>query len=184
MRKSYGSEKIRKNVLKKPFTNKRVVEVSKLLKKHDINFVMYWMFGLPFETKLDAMETVNLARETNANGMDCFLFKPYRGLDITTLAVENNFITEQDIKNLEQSHFANMNSVMRMKDICSIENIFYLFRLFVFFPKMEKLLLKLIEFKPNAFYRFIHFIFYASEIRKLPFGFKRNLIEIFYHKDE
>ena len=179
-----GSEKIRKNVLKKPFTNKKVIEVAETLKKYNISFVMYWMFGVPFETKQDAMQTMRLAQETEADGMDCFLFKPYRGLDITSLALENNFITEQDIKNLENSHFANMNSVMRMKDIEVIENIFYLFRLFVYFPKMEKILLKLIEFKPNAFYRFISMVVYAFEICKLPFGFKRALIEIFYHKDE
>ncbi|MFK5969464.1 MAG: radical SAM protein [Candidatus Marithrix sp.] len=177
-----GSEKIRKDVMKKNFTNKRLMEVTKILQKNNIDYVTYWIFGVPFETKEDAIETIKIARQTNSNGMDCFLFRPYRGLDITSMALENNFITEQDLRNIEESY--GHHSVMHMKDIQVIENIFYLFRLFIYFPKMEKFLIKLAELKPNAFYRLVSILIYGFEMRKLSFGFKRTLIEIFYHKDE
>jgi len=180
-----GNESIRTEVLRKPFTNKMLFETANLLRERNIPMNVNLMFGLPFETEEDVLETIKLARKIKPDFINSAIFTPYRGLEITRLSLEKGFLTEEDLKRLDDPQFSRLDSVMRLKDIDTIKNIFYFSLAMIHLPWTEPYLMKLVHFKGNGFFKSIFLVSHLLQTRKfVKIGWLRSVIESYYHRNE
>ena len=180
-----GNEKHRMEVLGKPVSNSKILRAATLLRERDIPIYIFIMFGVPFETEQTAIETIKLAQLIKPSFINSALFSPYRGLDVTKLALENNFITENDIKKLDNPQFSRMDSVMHLKDINAIRNIFYFSLAMIHFPFTERFLMKIIHMKCNRLFKCFLLLSHFFQTRGfVKIGWLRSIVEGFHHRSE
>lgn len=92
-----GSEKIRKNIIKKCFTNKKITEVIKLCRKYGIEPDGFFMLGHPTETKEDAVQTVDFIMHNNFNLIGLSIATPYPGSELWNYAVKDRIVDNKFI---------------------------------------------------------------------------------------
>jgi len=95
----HGSEKMRKELLKKKITDKQVLDSMKMLSKHDIFVTVNNMIGFPDETRELIFETVELNRKINKilgkkHSLNIFTFIPFSGTHLRNTCVEKGYINE------------------------------------------------------------------------------------------
>ncbi len=74
-----GNEHLRRSLLGKHFTNQRILEVTRLLKKHHMKTVAYFMIGLPDETEADVLQSIRLCQRMAPDWILISGFCPYPG---------------------------------------------------------------------------------------------------------
>jgi len=91
-----GSERIRREVMKRPVTNQRFRDVFRWTRDAGILITANYMLGLPGETRDDLAMTVDLAEEL---AVDCgmfdfgyFVFYPYPGTHLFHLCRERGYL--------------------------------------------------------------------------------------------
>lgn len=89
-----GNEKFRKNILKKPISNDEIKKAVELLVKNGIRVSVYFMIGLPYETRDLIFETIEFQRELYEIGcspsqINCF--HPLPGCELTDIAKREGF---------------------------------------------------------------------------------------------
>lgn len=91
-----GSEWLRKNVLNRKHSNSQIKQAFSLIKKHNIATRVFYMVGLPFETKEMIKSTVNLNYELQPNFGQCSYFYPFPGTPIRKMCEEYNLLKDTD----------------------------------------------------------------------------------------
>jgi len=86
-----GSERIRKNVIKKYVSMKVVREAFELCRKHGLRITANYMVGVPHETEEDVMDTIRLNRELNPPSIAVTFFTPFVGTDLYDVSVRDGF---------------------------------------------------------------------------------------------
>jgi len=86
-----GSEFIRKKVLKKGPSKKKVREVFDLCRKMNFRVTANYMIGLPFETEEHVWETIRFNRELNPPSIAVTYFSPFLGTRLYDLCMEQGF---------------------------------------------------------------------------------------------
>jgi len=86
-----GSEFIRKKVLKKGPSKKKVREVFDLCRKMNFRVTTNYMIGLPFETEEHVWETIRFDRELNPPSIAVTYFSPFLGTRLYDLCMEQGF---------------------------------------------------------------------------------------------
>ncbi len=74
-----GSERVRREVMKRPVTNQRFRDVFRWTREAGIFVIANYMLGLPGETKQELTETYELAEELCSFDFGFFVFYPYPG---------------------------------------------------------------------------------------------------------
>ncbi|MDD5748755.1 MAG: radical SAM protein [Actinomycetota bacterium] len=74
-----GSERIRRDVLKRYYSNEDVVRAIETARKYDLKVGTYNMIGIPGERKEDFNETIKLHRKVKPNWFMLSVFFPYPG---------------------------------------------------------------------------------------------------------
>lgn len=87
-----GSERIRKEVMKRNYSNDDVKKVVKLAKRFRLYIMLYVMIGIPTETMDDFRETIGLVRECKPNFLQLNVFCPYPGTDLYEYCFKNGLI--------------------------------------------------------------------------------------------
>lgn len=87
-----GSERIRREVLKRDYSNKNFLDVVSMARKHGLKIWVFNMIGLPGETYDDHMETVLLNRQCQPDAHYTGIFFPYPGTDLYNTCIEKGFI--------------------------------------------------------------------------------------------
>ena len=132
-----GVESTRINILNKKITNARYTEVTRLLRKHDFQFMMNIMFCLPNETLDDAIESLKFAQSLKSNGLRISILKMYKGTELAKYAASNGLsegVGEFTYKALDKH-----------QDFKKIENVQWAAVMFTKFPytfKYAKIILK------------------------------------------
>lgn len=91
-----GSEKVRKEVFKRYYSNKKLIEQAKLFKKHNISVKYDIIFNNPWEP--DTSETIKLMRKLpNPKLFNFFSLKYFPNTEITKMALEKGFITQKEL---------------------------------------------------------------------------------------
>ncbi len=103
-----GSERIRREVLRRNYSNEEFLQVVSLARKHGLEVYLYNMIGLPGETLCDHRETVLLNRECQPERHATGIFFPYPGTDLYTLCVEQGLLKRLPDTQMERRH-AEMN---------------------------------------------------------------------------
>ncbi len=159
-----GNEKIRSSLLKKNVTNEQIIYAASLLKKAGIKFFSSNMLALPGETLQDAFETVSLNRKIKADDVWCSVFQPLPNLEITNYALENNLITQDDLRSSSFNTF--LDNKLKQRDIKQIFNLHKLFYVSVRFPSLIPIIKKLIKLPLNPAFNLLFLICYARSYQK------------------
>lgn len=89
-----GSEKIRREVLKRAESSDQIVKATQILNAAGIRTSSFNMLGLPFETRQTFFETVELNRRSGVLWPNVNFFFPYEGSELRQVAVENGFFND------------------------------------------------------------------------------------------
>lgn len=90
-----GSDRILK-LIKKGMTKEKVMAAAKVAKSHGIKLTAYLMIGFPGETNEDVQETIDFAREMNADYYSLSILAPYYGTEIFNTMGEYGIKLEKD----------------------------------------------------------------------------------------
>jgi biotin synthase-like enzyme len=77
-------------------TNKKIIEAFSIVKNAGIEVRSYNIIGLPFETKENIMETVNLNRVCEVDSVSLSIFIPYEGTVLRDVCIEHNLLDSKD----------------------------------------------------------------------------------------
>lgn len=169
-----GNEKLRSDILNKPFTNNRLAETTKILHSHRIKFLTANMFGIPGENIDNAFETVELNQRIKTDFLYFSVFQPYPGLDITKRARQCGLIGDLKPSEYNNSYFRS--SLLEQKDIGQITNLHKIFVLVVKYPLLKPLFRVMIKLPSNFIFDIIFMISFGWMQLAC---FKRSLRQLF-----
>ena len=98
-----GSERIRREVMRRPVTNERFREVFRWTREAGIMVTANYMLGLPEETRDDLDATLRLADELDAFDFGYFVFYPYPGTPLFATCREKGYLPD-DYLELPANH--------------------------------------------------------------------------------
>jgi len=87
-----GSERIRREILKRDYSNKDFLDVATMARKMGLKIIIFNMIGLPSETYADHMETVSLNRQCQPDGHYTGIFYPYPGTELYDMCIREGLI--------------------------------------------------------------------------------------------
>ncbi len=92
-----GSEKIRKEVLRRPkYYNKDLIEFCALCREYDIKYTVNLLIGLPGESVADFQETVDITRQCRPTfGVSVNIFFPYPGTRLFSVCKKQNLLSAE-----------------------------------------------------------------------------------------
>ena len=101
-----GNPRVLKEILHKPIKLEKVEEVVKVLKEIKVPAQIYWMIGLPGETKEEMEDTIKLAEKLhsiNPNVYSSFsCYTPFKGTKLYEMCKSKKFINEEkDIRDFK-----------------------------------------------------------------------------------
>lgn len=108
-----GSERIRREVMRRPVTNQRFRDVFRWTREAGIAVTANFMLGLPGETREDLQMTVDLAEELAVLDFGYFVFYPYPGTALFQLCKEKGYLPP-DYLERPANHRA---SILRLPDL-------------------------------------------------------------------
>lgn len=89
-----GSERIRRQVMRRPVTNQRFRDVFRWTREAGIQVTANYMLGLPDETRDDLEQTLALAEELDVLDFGYFVFYPYPGTQLFHECREKGYLPE------------------------------------------------------------------------------------------
>ena len=89
-----GSEHIRRNVLNRRMSNDDIIRGISILNKYDIRTSTLNMLGMPFETRKNVFQTIELNRVAKAQNSSIMILQPWEGTKIREEAVKAGFMKE------------------------------------------------------------------------------------------
>lgn len=87
-----GSEHIRKEVLHRNITDEQMINAFRWAKSAGIHTMSFNMVGLPYETKADIFETIELNKKMDADSIQASVFVPFLGTELYDLCQEKGWI--------------------------------------------------------------------------------------------
>jgi len=93
-----GNEQFRKEILNKPIKNEDIISHFKILNDLGIRTTTFNMVGLPFETKENILESIELNRQIKATIPLFFSFQPLPGTELYQKCIENDLIKDVEVK--------------------------------------------------------------------------------------
>ena len=97
-----GSEPIRRDILKRNYTNDDFLKVVTLARKHGLKIFIFNMIGLPGEAAQDHKETVRLNRLVQPDGHYTGIFFPYPGTELYTMCIEKGLMQKASCVDMER----------------------------------------------------------------------------------
>ena len=87
-----GSERVRKEILKRNYSNQDVIKTVKLAKQHGLKVSLTNLVGIPGETLADFKETIKCNRECMPDHSQIYIFFPYPGTDLYKLCEKEGLL--------------------------------------------------------------------------------------------
>jgi len=171
-----GSEKILSEICNRNCTAKDVIHAFDILQKYKIRNNAFFMLGLPYETREDIFNTIELCRTIKPSVSSISIFQPLPGQELTKLCIEKGFITGKE----SMTTFTN-NSLLKMpspyvnsEEITNLRRTFALYSSLPkeYFPKIEKCE-KNYESNKELFNELVNLRW-----EKFDFGIKRDEIKL------
>ena len=95
-----GNEDIRKKLLKRHHSNEMLVERALMVKRAGIKIFTFNMVGLPFETKENMHETLELNRKVNTDFGICTFFCPFPGTELYSMCKKDGMLQKDYLNNM------------------------------------------------------------------------------------
>ncbi|MDP3791571.1 MAG: radical SAM protein [Candidatus Omnitrophota bacterium] len=144
-----GSERLRRDVLKRPMSNEQIIKACALLKKYNIKFETFNMIGLPKETLSDAFETVELNVKCKPAYSWISIIQPYPGTELYRLAADNGLL-DIDYRIEPDYHSSTPLKLVHKNEIINLHD---LFAIAVQFPFLIPIIKKLIRLPRNRLFK-------------------------------
>ncbi len=112
-----GSYRVRKNIMKRPVTNERFLEVFNWSKRFGIRVIANFMLGVPGETKQDIDMTLDFITELKPDDFAYCVFYPFPGTALFRLCKEKGYLPET-YKELPANH---RQSILSLPDLTKEE---------------------------------------------------------------
>ena len=120
-----GSYRVRKDIMNRPVTNQRFLEVFNWSKRFGIRVIANFMLGLPGETKQDIEKTLDFISELEPDDFAYCVFYPFPGTALFRLCEEKGYLPE-NYKELPANH---RQSILTLPDLTKEEIASYYDRL-------------------------------------------------------
>ena len=146
-----GNENIRNKVLKKNLTNTQIINAARLLKKYNVKFGIYNMFGLPDETLSLAYETIAFNWMLNPDYTINNIFQPYPKTEISYYAAEHGLLNP----NADYMDTMNEGSILQLKDIDRLINLCRFASLAIKYQFLMPFIKVLIKLPPNRLFKMV-----------------------------
>lgn len=92
-----GSEKIRKEVLKRPMSDEKIINAFKLVSDAGIATYSFNMVGIPHETEEDIQKTIELNRRVRPSSLQVSIFQPFPGTELEKIVKEKKWFKKRDL---------------------------------------------------------------------------------------
>ncbi len=89
-----GSERVRREIMKRPVTNQRLVEIFDRTKEAGIMVTANYMMGLPGETREDLQATIALHQDLKPLDFGYFVFYPFPGTALFQTCRQRGYLPE------------------------------------------------------------------------------------------
>lgn len=176
-----GSEKIRKNILNRNYSNEDVIRTVKQAKNHGIKVNINNLIGIPGETPEDFKMTIDVNKECLPNEARLEVYHPYPGTDLYSYCIEHDLINKKINKKIVERR----NSVLNLPGFPNRQIVKY----YIYFQYMvykgtkptSSLILNIIDLKLNTMPYFKNFLLrvyrnrYFLPIRKIIKGTANSL---------
>lgn len=156
-----GNDALRNEVLKKKVTREHILNTAAILRECGIKSGTFNMLGLPGESLDNAFETVTLNQEIRADLPWCSVLQPYPRTELEEIAVRQGYIDRETthVEALSNSYFNR--SIIKNPHARELENLQKFFFIVVKFPRLTKLVRRLIFIKPNIVFDMVFQVTYA-----------------------
>jgi len=174
-----GSERIRRDVLKRNYNNSDIMNTVKSAKKHNLQIAFYNLIGIPGETISDVRETIKINRICQPDWLMTTIFFPYPGTDLYSLCESNNYLDNSFDTKMERSKaILNLPSFSK-KQIRTVYEWFY-YDVYKGYKPLHALLIRVFVTKLrsrskifNIYLFFINCVFY----KKIKVIYKKYVFE-------
>ena len=92
-----GSELLRRKVLERKMTNKKIIEAFDMAHQYGLKTMSFNMVGIPYETKQNIQETIRLNRRLNPSSIQVSMFQPYPGTGLYDICARNGWLNGKPI---------------------------------------------------------------------------------------
>jgi radical SAM superfamily enzyme YgiQ (UPF0313 family) len=153
-----GSERIRRDVLNRRMSDDQIKRGIRILNKYGIRTSTLNMLGMPFETRKDVFETIELNRVTKAQNSSIMILQPWEGTRIRDMAVKAGFMGRDCDNYFYADTCLDMPQLPR-REILGLAKTFSLYRKV---PKVMYPVVRLCEKEGrfrNGLYKFLHKVF-------------------------
>lgn len=89
-----GSERVRREILNRRMSNRRIIEAFDLVKKNGIKTWAFYQIGFPGETVSDIEESIGFHRELDPDFSNVCVFYPFPGTQLYREAIRNGWLRE------------------------------------------------------------------------------------------
>jgi len=149
-----GSERVRKELLGRNYSNERLLEIGRLLKRHGIRCRTYNVIGFPTETREEMLATLDLNIQLAPEYPWCSIFTPYPGMELAAFAISRGELDPSfDFDQVPVSFFSE--TVLDRPDRAFISNLHALFQAVVLVPALRRTLEPLLALPPGALHRLV-----------------------------
>jgi radical SAM superfamily enzyme YgiQ (UPF0313 family) len=97
-----GSERVRRDILKRNYSNQDVIKAVELAKEHGLKVGFYNLIGLPGETRKDFRETARINRICQPDWYLLSAFFPYPGTELHKISLEQGLLDGSLDRKLER----------------------------------------------------------------------------------
>jgi radical SAM superfamily enzyme YgiQ (UPF0313 family) len=91
-----GSDRVRREVLKRYYSNDDIIRTVKLARQHDLQVALFNMIGLPTETLADWQETIKVNRECQPDWHLTSIFYPYPGTELYDICRQRGLLPDNN----------------------------------------------------------------------------------------
>lgn len=92
-----GNESFRRKVLNRNYSNERLINAAKIIKKYGIQLSINNIIGFPDETEEMILETIEVNKRIEADSYTVSVFQPYRGTKLHKICVDKGYFPKDDI---------------------------------------------------------------------------------------
>ncbi|WP_028315633.1 B12-binding domain-containing radical SAM protein [Desulfatibacillum aliphaticivorans] len=160
-----GDEYFRRTVLNKSTTDDDIRRCAEILHAAGMKIQTYNMLGLPGETLQQAMKTVRLNQEIKPYYAWCSLAQPYPGTAMAEQFAQAPEQVKDQVEHCPASWFDT--SIAPLEDRERLINLHKFFALLVRFPKLEPLVMKLVELPENGLFRAVYQAVYGLHMKAM-----------------
>lgn len=171
-----GNPMIRKKTLGRIYNNEQVVQVFKLARKYEIRSSSFNMIGIPFETRKEIFDTIELNRRSNPTTTTLTFFHPYRGTTLRSLCIKEKLLDPQREKEYENVYRAESCLKLPQIEDTELRGLFRTFQLYFRLPKILYFFIQIAERESmmgDFLFNFLKAMFYRITDKEAVWDFSK-----------